>query len=466
MQFNSLLFLGFAPVVILLYYLVPRRAKSGYLLLASLLFYASFGLPSLFVLLGIITVTAVSAWMLSKQRSKPVFLVSVILLAGLLASIRFMNRAENTWFGLPVSFSLFVPVGLSFFTLNAIGYLSDLYTGKLEDVLSPVETALFLCFFPTVTSGPILRAGTFRDELRKEPVPFRYETIRKAAVWILWGYFLKLAVAERCALLSSTVYGDPSVHGLPVWIAIAAYSIQIYADFAGYSLIAKGLAYGMGIRIPDNFHQPYLSGSVKEFWRRWHISLSSWLKDYVYIPLGGSRKGVMRTRINLMITFLISGFWHGTGLVFLVWGFLHGLFQIAEGILMKKGHTAPQRFSSRLFHTALTFFLVSIAWVFFRSYGVREAAGILVRACRPGNAGILFTDGLYSLGLDARNFRMLAAALLIMTAADVRQYSHGDVTERFFAQSIVLRIMTVWVLLAFVVLSVNLSGAEFIYMQF
>ena len=267
-------------------------------------------------------------------------------------------------------------------------------------------------------------------------------------------------------MLTSTIYADPELYGFPVWLAILAYSIQIYADFAGYSLIAKGLAYGMGITIPDNFRQPYLSGSVKEFWRRWHISLSTWLKDYVYIPLGGSRRGAVRTRINLIITFLVSGFWHGTGAVFLVWGLLHALFQIIEDILPHRSGAGAERFSSRLFRRAVTFLLVSAAWVFFRSYGVREALGILMRACRPGNFGLLFNEGLYSLGLDARNFRVLAAGFLIMTAADVRQYRHNDLMERFSEQSVVLRIIVVWILLGFVLLSVNLSSAEFIYMQF
>ncbi len=466
MQFNSLLFVIFAPAAVLLFYAVPRKWKNWYLLGVSLLFYSGFGIPSLLVLCGIILLTILAARQIHVTHSKPVFIASVVLLAGMLGSIRFMDRANSTWFGLPVSFSLFVPVGLSFFTLNAIGYLCDLYKGTLEEPLSLSESALFLAFFPTVTSGPILRAGTFAKELRHDPVPLSYPRIRKAFLWILWGYFLKLAVAERCALLTSAVYSDPAMHGLPVLLAIAGYSLQIYADFAGYSLIAKGLAYGMGIAIPDNFRQPYFSGSVKEFWRRWHISLSTWLKDYVYIPLGGSRHGIWNTRRNLMLTFLVSGFWHGTGKTFLVWGALHGLFQIAEGLLPGKQKEGQERFSSRLFHTLLTFVLVSCAWVFFRSSGVMEALDILIRACRPGNFGILFSDRIYELGLDGRNLRILFAALVMLVWADYRQFRHGDLMDRFLEQSPVLRIIAVWIILFFVVLSVNLSGAEFIYMQF
>ena len=465
MQFNSFYFLCFAPVVILLYYAVKDTWKNGYLLLVSLLFYSTFGLPSFIVLTAIILVTYLFAKQISKTRSKPVFLAGIILLAVLLSSIRFMNRTDNAWFGMTVPFTLFVPVGFSFFTLNAIGYLSDLYTGKMNEPLSLIETGVFLSFFPVVTSGPILRAGAFAQELRKPKESLSYERIRRAFLWILWGYFLKLAVAERCALVTGTVYGDESFHGLPVILAMILYSIQIYADFAGYSLIAKGLAHGMGIVIPDNFHQPYLSSSVKEFWRRWHISLSTWLKDYVYIPLGGSRKGTFNTYRNLMITFLVSGFWHGTGLTFLVWGAMHGIFQILEGLIFKR-KTETMRFSTRLFRMALTFALVSIAWVFFRSYGVREALGILLRAVRPGQAGILFTDRLYTMGMDARNLRIFLIAVILMVCADVWQYRHGDLMEKYLSQHIVLRILIVWVILFFVILSVNLSGTEFIYMQF
>ena len=465
MQFNSFYFLCFAPVVILLYYAVKDTWKNGYLLLVSLLFYSTFGLPSFIVLAAIILVTYLFAKQLSKTRSKPVFLAGIILLAVLLSSIRFMNRTDNAWFGMTVPFTLFVPVGFSFFTLNAIGYLSDLYTGKMNEPLSLIETGVFLSFFPVVTSGPILRAGAFAQELRKPKESLSYERIRRAFLWIQWGYFLKLAVAERCALVTGTVYGDESFHGLPVILAMILYSIQIYADFAGYSLIAKGLAHGMGIVIPDNFHQPYLSSSVKEFWRRWHISLSTWLKDYVYIPLGGSRKGTFNTYRNLMITFLVSGFWHGTGLTFLVWGAMHGIFQILEGLIFKR-KTETMHFSTRLFRMALTFALVSIAWVFFRSYGVREALGILLRAVRPGQAGILFTDRLYTMGMDARNLRIFLIAVILMVCADVWQYRHGDLMEKYLSQHIVLRILIVWVILFFVILSVNLSGTEFIYMQF
>ncbi|MBR4456092.1 MAG: MBOAT family protein, partial [Solobacterium sp.] len=281
---------------------------------------------------------------------------------------------------------------------------------------------------------------------------------------VLFGYFMKLVIAGRCALLCETVYENEAFHGLPVLLAILAYSMQIYTDFAGYSLIAKGLAYAMGIAVPDNFHQPYLSASIKEFWRRWHMSLSEWLKDYIYIPLGGSRKGALRTRINLLLTFLVSGFWHGTGLTFVVWGGLHGLFQIIEGEITKR--SVKKEGSGRVLSIVITFLLVSLAWVFFRSGSVMEALGIFVRAMKPGQFGILFSESITTMGLDARNLRILGFALAVLCFADVYQYRNNDFMERFEQQNILVRLGMVWLLLFLIILSVNLSSAEFIYMQF
>ena len=465
MLFNSLSFLIFAPCAILLYYAVPRRLKNVCLLLVSLIFYSTFGIPSLIALCLIILFTYLSAVLLSRYRNSVLLAFCIFLLAGILCSVRFMDRAMNTMFGIVMPFSLFVPAGLSFFTLNAIGYLADLYKKKLDQPLSFFETALLLSFFPVVTSGPILRADTFAKELRHEPVKLEYERIARAFVIVLWGFFMKLVVAERCALVTNTVYADPSFTGLPVILAVLCYSVQIYADFAGYSLIARGLGQAVGIAVPDNFSQPYFSRSVKEFWRRWHMSLSAWLKDYVYIPLGGSRKGRLRTDVNLMITFLVSGFWHGTGLSFLVWGAMHGVFQIIEGHLPHaKGKSKDP--SAAFLHILLTFVLVSIAWVFFRCQSVSEAVSVLLRAVKPGSFGILFTDRLYELGLDARNLRILIIALILMVSVDYMQYHNKPVLDSFFRMNLPVRIIAVWLVLFLIVLSVNLSGAEFIYMQF
>ena len=465
MQFNSLSFIVFAPFAVLLSYALPQKLRKYLILLASIFFYLSFGIPAIFVLAAIWFVTAVSAYFIHKTRAKPVLVIALFIIIGLLVSFRFMNAAENTWFGRTVSFSLFVPIGISFYSLNAVGYLTDLYKGKMEQPMSAVATALFLTFFPTVTSGPILRAKEFSRQVENE-VHLSYSRIRKGFLWILWGYFLKLVISERCALFANTVYGNTELIGLPVLMAVIAYSLQIYSDFAGYSLIAKGLAYSLGYEIPDNFKQPYLSESIREFWRRWHISLSTWLRDYVYIPLGGSRCTKLRKYFNLMITFLVSGFWHGKGMTFLIWGGLHGLYQIAEDMISGLKKKTDHKSDLRLLKIFLTFLLVSIAWVFFRSFRVLEALDILRRSVIPAGWGSLFSETLYTWGLDVRNFWILMGSILLMTVVDAFEYRKHSVMDWVVHQNIVVRIVLLWILIFMITISLNISAAEFIYMQF
>ena len=465
MSFSSLLFIVFAPLAVLLSYAVPQKLRRYVILLASILFYISFGIPAVFVLAAIGMVTAVSAQLIHKTHSKASLIVSLAFIIGLLISFRFMNSAENTWFGRTVSFSLFVPIGISFYSLNAAGYLVDLYKGKMEQPMPAVTTALFLSFFPTVTSGPILRAKEFSEQVDQE-VTLSYDRIRRGFLWLLWGYFLKLVIAERCALFANTVYGDAELIGLPVFMAVIAYSLQIYADFAGYSLIAKGLAYSLGYDIPDNFRQPYLSESIREFWRRWHISLSSWLRDYVYIPLGGSRCTKLRKYVNLMITFLVSGFWHGKGMTFIIWGGLHGLYQIAEDLINGLRKKTDHRSDLRLPKILLTFLLVSIAWIFFRSSGVLESLDIIRRAFTLTGWGSLFSETLYTWGLDVRNFWILILSLILLLIIDYCEYHDHSVLEWFDRQNILVRIGLIWVLVFVIAISLNISAAEFIYMQF
>ena len=464
MQFNSLSFLIFAPIAILASYAVPRKLRSTMILLASILFYLSFGIPAVFVVIALWLLTVISAQIISKTHSKLMLSIAVTLIVCLLISFRFMNAAANTWFGQTVPFSLFVPIGLSFFSLNAIGYLCDLYRKTMNKPMSFITTALFLIFFPTVTSGPILRAKEFSLQIGKD-IPLRYSRIQKGFMWILWGFFWKLVIAERCALLVNTIYAEPSYAGFPVVLAIIAYSLQIYADFAGYSLIAKGLSWCLGFEIPDNFKQPYFSESIKEFWRRWHISLSTWLRDYVYIPLGGSRCTKLHKYINLMITFLVSGFWHGKGFTFIIWGALHGVYQILEdlisGLKQKKSDA-----DTRVLHIFLTFVLVSIAWIFFRANGVSDAAHILISAVRPAGWGSLFSDTLYTYGLDARNFWLLIICLFAGALVDWHEYHNESMMEWYLDQHIVLRVMILWVIVFLITISLNISAAEFIYMQF
>ena len=461
MQFDSLQFFLAAPAVILFSYLVPMKIRNWFFTALSLLFCLTFAKTAVFVLLALIAVTFVFSLLLEKNKSKAVLISAWVLIGALLIVYRLLDPAANTLFGVQLPVSLAKAVGLSFYTLNALSYLTDLCQGKIEHRMSFAETALFLSFFPTVTSGPLLRADAFSKEMRKEK-PLSYETVRDGFLLVLVGYVMKLVIAGRCALLVNTVYADETLRGFPVVLAVVLYSIEIYADFAGYSLIAKGLAKAIGFDIPDNFRQPYFSSSIREFWKRWHISLSSWLKDYIYIPCGGSHGTKLFKYRNLIITFLVSGFWHGRGLTFIVWGLMHALFQIGEDVISSVRKKEPSSLGGRL----LTFVLVSIAWVFFQSPGVTDALSIVARCVSAEHYGDLFTQTICTWGLDARGWCFLLTGLAVLFWIDAREYANGSVKEWFLAQERPVQLLLVWFLVLLVMFSLNLSGSEFIYMQF
>ena len=449
MQFDSLYFAAAAMPAVLISYLFPGKFRNWFFLVLSLLFVLTFSYSALIVLGALILLTYGFSILLETRKSKAILSAACALIGGLLVFFRFYDSGAGTIFDHALPVSIIVPVGVSFYTLNAISYLADLYTGKLKQRLPFVTIALFLSFFPTVTSGPLLRAGEFAKEAEKEK-PLRYETIRDGFVCMLVGYVMKLAVAGRCALLVNHVYGDSSLRGFPVVLAVIAYSLEIYADFAGYSLIAKGLASAIGFVIPDNFQQPYFSASIREFWRRWHMSLSSWLRDYIYIPLGGSHGTRLFKFRNLILTFL-------------VWGLLHALFQIGEDVLSSV--TGKKSFDS-LTSRVITFALVSIAWVFFTSPGVRDALAILGRCISLENYGSLFTSTIAGWGLDARNWCFLIAGLLVVGVIDFNEYQSHSMLEWFRKKHWWEQLILVWGLLLLILFSLNLSGGEFIYMQF
>lgn len=264
------------------------------------------------------------------------------------------------------------PIGLSYITFQVISYLADVYKGKNPAQRNFVKFILYIVFFTKLVAGPIERAESFFKQLDfKENFDIR--NIQSGLICMLYGFFMKMIVADRAAIFVNAAFDDFKNQGsLILIVAVVLYSIQIYADFAGYSLIAFGASRTLGIRINQNFYQPYFAKSMGEFWKRWHISLSTWLKDYIYIPLGGSRKGILRTYINLMVTFLVSGFWHGSSLNFVVWGGLHGLYQIFGRVfkpvrdkikIALKINTDV--FSWRLMQRIVTCFLVSFTWIFF-----------------------------------------------------------------------------------------------------
>ncbi len=334
MLFTSLSFLLFFPTVCILYYCMPHKVRWIFLLLASYYFYINWQPVYALILLVTTGVTYVCGRVLGERQlssvgRKAVLAVGCIIPLGFLFVFKYYDFLTRTIFDvldnvgvrwpLP-EMRLLLPIGISFYTFMAVGYVVDVYRGTVKAEKSLGLYALFVSFFPQVTSGPIGRAGELIPQL-KSPQYLKYDNVICGLKQMLWGYFMKLCVSDRLAIYVDAVYGNIAHHnGTSILLASLLYTFQIYADFAGYSLIAIGAARIMGIRLAENFRRPYFSKNIKEFWGRWHITLSHWFRDYVYIPLGGNRVSLGRHLSNLMITFLLSGLWHGAEWNFILWG--------------------------------------------------------------------------------------------------------------------------------------------------
>lgn len=369
MGFTSLAFLLFFLIVWFFYLILPGRFRTVWLLLASYVFLGSFKFSWLLVLLASTLTTYICGLSLERLREAGekkrraagflfAFAVGVHVLA--LSFFKF-NR-----------FQILLPVGLSFYTFQAIGYLADIWRGEEKAEKNFLVFALFQAFFPKLVQGPIERSGNLLRQIRELPQKRVRDIgrIRSGGLLILWGLTEKLLIADRIAIPVNAVYSQfGAFGGVEIVLATFLYAFQIYCDFCGYTDIARGTAEILGFDLLCNFRRPYLADSIQDFWRRWHLSLSSWLRDYVYIPLGGSRKGKLRRGINIMATFLISGIWHGTGLHFLVWGGLHGLGQVFD---IKNWHLP------RWMKRVLVFLFVDLTWMVFRVNSLGDLKGMLL----------------------------------------------------------------------------------------
>lgn len=388
MLFNTAGFLVFFIIVLTVYWIMPKQVRYIWLLAASYFFYMQWNAKYVFLLLFYTLITYFAGLYIEKVQGeeykgrKTCIIFCIAVCIGLLCIFKYAN------FGISIlnkgltmadlnmidwTSALILPVGISFYTLQTLGYLIDVYRGDIYAEKNLLRYALFVSFFPQLVAGPIERSKNLLKQLGK-PKTFSYDNLRKGLLIMLWGMFIKVVIADRAAVLVDTVYGDIDTYkGLYIFIATLLFSIQIYCDFHGYSTIARGVALTMGIHLVDNFNAPYFSRSVKEFWRRWHISLSSWFRDYVYIPLGGNQKGDIRKQMNLLIVFGISGLWHGASIAFIFWGLLNGIYQVVADMIrplknaVRKRWGWEARFSSNLLGTISTFLLVSFAWLFFRA---------------------------------------------------------------------------------------------------
>lgn len=388
MLFHSLEFWIFFPVVLVLFYALPFRPAKFFLLAASYIFYMWWN-PAFILLIVASTIIDYIAGrkMLTvrPERRKLLLWVSLVSNLGLLGFFKYYNFFTNSVgaaFGLQANFlalDIILPVGISFYTFQSMSYTIDIYRGKLKPLDSFTDFALFVAFFPQLVAGPIVRASEFLPQLDSWAAP-RSEILKEGVHLILVGLIKKMVFADNFALASDLYFKDPSQFPgwIPAWTGVLAFGMQIFFDFSGYTDIARGCGKLLGFEFPLNFARPYLAQNIQDFWHRWHISLSTWLRDYLYIPLGGNRKGNFSTQRNLLLTMLLGGLWHGASWNFVIWGGYHGLLLLLHRMFTSgiKG-TAMERFLDAKtvvpFKVAFNLVLVFYGWVFFRASTFEEA---------------------------------------------------------------------------------------------
>lgn len=480
MSFVNLQFWAlFLPLCFLAYALMRSAGgQNAVLLLASLVFYASYDIKYLLLLIGCTAVSYLGGLLGKRQRR--IYIAAAVLNLMVLLVFKYTDFALGSIRSLTgLNFSLpeiLLPVGLSFYVFQSCSYLFDLYNGKLEAEENPINYGLFVCFFPTVVSGPIQKGRELLPQIR-EKRQLRYEDFSFFMLCFLWGAFLKLVIADRLALMTDRLFQEYYDYtGVVLMVNSLAYTFQIYADFAGYSYMAIAVSRLFGFRLKDNFRQPYLATDIQDFWRRWHISLTSWFTEYLYFPLGGNRRGRTRRYVNIFIVFLVSGLWHGAAWSFVLWGGLHGFYQIAGHItrpwrsaLYDRLGIDRSRAAFRLGQRFITFSLVSFAWIFFRSENLSKALVYCRNMLRGLAPWALFDGSLTAFGISSLDWAILLFALGLLGLVSVLREKGFD-SGCILKQSMAARALLCWamfiVILVFGAYGGEYSASAFIYAGF
>ena len=484
MLFNSLSFLIFFPITSPVYFLLPHRWRWPWLLICSGLFYAAFIPKYLLVLLGVIAIDYFAGLLIESARGsvRRLFLVaSVAANIGLLALFKYFDfananihaLAEALHWNYPVrNLGWLLPIGLSFHTFQSMAYTIEVYWGRFKAERNPGIYALYVLFYPQLVAGPIERPQNLLPQFRQFH-SFDPDRIYDGLRLMLWGLFKKMVIADRLAPIVDVIYGNSHAWG-GGWLLLATYcfAFQIYCDFSGYSDVAIGAARVLGIRLMTNFDRPYAARSVAEFWRRWHISLSSWFRDYLYIPLGGNRVPLARWCINIVIVFLISGLWHGASWTYVVWGGLHGSYVIlSRWTAQLRQHVASllrlDRFPSlaNAWKILVTFHLVAFAWIFFRASSALEAGWLIRNLLRRPLFG---HPAMPSEVRPPFNLNDLIVACVLVGLLELVQWlqTRRHVRDGFDAQPSWLRWPAYYALIIAILWIGNLGSRSFIYFQY
>ncbi len=479
MLFNSFAFAVFLPIVFILYWALPGKHRWALILAASYYFYMSWNAKYVFLILFTTGISYAAARLLEKTDEKKqknrILAGTAVLCLGVLFFFKYFNFVSQSvtdflsLFTLklsPLTLDLLLPVGISFYTFQTLSYVIDVYRGDVQAERHFGKYAAFISFFPQLVAGPIERTGNLLPQINAEH-KFDYDKASYGLKLMAWGYFKKIIVADTLSVYVSRVYDSPqSFQGFSLVLATLFFAIQIYCDFSGYSDIAIGVAKLMGFDLMTNFKSPYFSQSIKEFWSRWHISLSTWFRDYVYIPLGGNRVSRPRHYMNLIITFLVSGLWHGANWTFVVWGGVHGAAQVLESALIPKKY---QKSKGALWflRVASVFLFCAFAWIFFVSNSIGDAVYVIKNMFSGIASPVSYLmNGFTAIALGRNELIYLIVSVLILIVFDYFSL-RKDVVQVISSQKPVVRWTIYVAFIIWIVMNLPVAAAtEFIYFQF
>ena len=477
MLFNSLSYAIFLPLVFIIYWLLPHKYRWILLFIASYYFYMSWNAKYVFLIFFTTFISYLAAILIEKyqHKKKLILSLSIIICIGILVFFKYLNfffEIINEILNLiniqnnKIVLNILLPVGISFYTFQTLSYVIDVYRGNIKAEKHFGYYATFVSFFPQLVAGPIERPENLLPQLKKEK-QFDYNNAILGLKIMAYGFFKKIVVADNLAFYVDKVYNNlPYYQGFSLLLAAIFFSIEIYCDFSGYSDIAKGSAYLLNIELMDNFKAPYFSTNIKEFWSKWHISLSSWFKDYIYIPLGGNRCSKIKHYSNLFITFLISGLWHGANITFVIWGGLNGLLQIFEDIFNIK--KIKNVYSPLWFiKVIITFTIMTLTWIFFRAQNINEAIYVFNNMfIGIDNFKNYIVSGVYSFDVTPLNLIIhLIIYLVPLTIIDCLSVKY-NVIELINKKPTIVRYSLYFGLVILVLLLHYVGEVNFIYFQF
>lgn len=492
MMFNSMQYLFFFPIVVLLYFIIPKKIRYIWLLAVSFYFYMCWNAKYAILLFISIFITWSAGLCIRIVKTefglgkvaKGILFFSIAGNLSILFGFKYLSFIiENTNFLLEklklqpfvLEFNWILPVGISFYIFQAIGYVIDVYREKVPVEKNFLRYALFISFFPQLVAGPIERTENMMAQLRNGSC-FDIRRIRKGMVLILWGLYLKLVLADNLGTVVTAVYENyENYAGIHIVLATMMFAIQIYCDFCGYSNIAIGSAEILGYRLMENFKSPYLACSISDFWKRWHVSLTSWFTDYVYIPLGGNRKGTVRTNINTMIVFGLSGAWHGASWTYIIWGVLNGVLMVTDKFtveLRKKLRNSMQISIGggyKLLTRIITFILINFTWLFFRARTINDAIGMLKVICTGFGWRHLLTESIY-FQMQSHVTVVLLLSILLLFMVDILKDKGIDMRKHILEQGFFVRYLLYIILIGVIIVFGKYGDAyaqtQFIYFQF